>query len=97
MNMTGLPKITADSLKASAELAATRGDSACDFMSQWLDKLAIEQGQVPLASFIVEMCDSFFEDAEIKVKAVVLMGVVLNAVNACVEAKEFEELFEETA
>ncbi len=94
--MAGLPKITADSLKASAELAATRGDGACDFMSKWLDKLAIEQGQTALATFIVEMCDSFFEDAETKIKGVVLLGVILNAVNACIEAKELEELFAET-
>ncbi len=94
--MAGLPKITADSLKASAEIAATRGETACDFMSEWLDKIAVEQGQTALATFIVEMCDGFFEDAGTKVKAVVLLGVILNAVNACIEAKELEELFAET-
>ena len=92
--MAGLPTVTATALKANAEIAS-RQETAGGFTVHWIEKMCEEQPM--MASFIVEMCDGFFEESEHKVKCVCLLGVVVNAIKASIEAKELEELFEETA
>ena len=92
--MAGLPTITANALKANAEIAA-RHEGTGGFTVQWIEKMCEEQPL--LASFVVEMCDGFFEESENKVKCVCMVGVVVNAIKASIEAKELEELFSETA
>tara|TARA_B110001454_G_C12404486_1_gene302378 strand:+ start:75 stop:353 length:279 start_codon:yes stop_codon:yes gene_type:complete len=92
--MAGLPTVTANALKANAEIAA-RQETAGGFTTTWIEEMCEEQPM--MASFIVEMCDSFFEEAEHKVKCVCVAGIVVNAIKASIEAKELEELFTETA
>ena len=92
--MTGLPTVTATALKANAEIAA-REETAGGFTIQWIEGMCESQPMV--ASFVVEMCDSFFEESEHKIKCVCVVGIVVNAIKASIEAKELEELFTETA
>ena len=92
--MAGLPTVTATALKANAEIAA-RQETAGGFTVHWIEKMCEEQPM--LASFVVEMCDGFFEEAENIVKCTCMVGVVVNAIKASIEAKELEEMFEETA
>ena len=92
--MAGLTTITETALKANAEIAA-REDTAGGFTVQWIEGMCEEQPM--MASFIVEMCDGFFEESEHKIKCVCVLGIVINSIKASLEAKELEELFAETA
>ena len=92
--MAGLPTVTATALKANAEIAA-REETAGGFTVQWIGEMC--ESQPMMAAFVVEMCDSFFEESEHKIKCVCVLGIVVNAIKASIEAKELEELFTETA
>ena len=95
--MAELPTVTADALKANSEIAARAEGGAGQFVTEWLENLITKENQPMLAAFIVEMCDSFFEESKDKIKAVAVLGIVLNSIKATTEAKELEELFTETA
>ena len=92
--MAGLPTVTATALKANAEIAS-RQETAGGFTVQWIEEML--ENQPMLAEFVVQMCDGLFEEAENKVKCVCVLGIVVNAIRASLEAKELEELFQETA
>ena len=49
-----------------------------------------------MAFTLTQLCDMFFEEEEVtnKVKALSVVALVLRAVNAAIESKELEELFE---
>ena len=95
--MAKLPTVTAGALKANAEIAARAEGGAGQFVSEWIENLITKENQPMLGAFIVEMCDSFFEESQNKIKAVAVLGIVLNSIKATTEEKELQELFEETA
>ena len=49
-----------------------------------------------MAFTLTQLCDMFFEDEDVttKVKTLSVVALVLKAVNAAIESKELEELFE---
>jgi hypothetical protein len=55
-----------------------------------------ETGNRQMAGTLISLCDMFFgeEDANTKVKTVTVVALVLRAINAAIESKELEELFE---
>ena len=90
-----LPVVTAETILANVEQARRSGTPG-KFVLEWIEKLA-SKGQEEFCGSIVELIEGFFEDAKGKVHCAAVIGIVLNSVMASIEAKELEELFEETA
>ena len=90
-----LPAVTAETILATVEQARRSGTPG-KFVLEWLEKFA-SKGQEELCGGIVELVDGFFEDAQGKIHCAAVVGIVLNSVMASIEAKELEELFQETA
>ena len=92
--MKSLPIVKDSVFEAIVDKSCSQGNPVI-FTISALEELE-ETGNRQMAFTLTQLCDMFFEDEDVttKVKTLSVVALVLKAVNAAIESKELEELFE---